>query len=352
MRDVHYALRSLFRTPGFTLTAFLALALAIGAATTVFSVVDRVLFRPLPYRDGDRLVTVGANVRARGQSNWAVNVTEFEAWRRENTTLSDLAGHQTAGRLTLKLADEPVEVAATAVTETMLDLLGVAPAVGRLFSAADYSAGASPALLLTDATWRRLYLADTAVVGRTVTINDAPATIAGVLPRSFVFPTDSARSAPDVLVPFVTTTAPSGARLTMIGRLAAGATIGAARTEIDGIAAVRRGESGMRNSVIDGASVEPLADLATKRPRALMIVLLGAVAALLLIGCANVANLLLARGTDRQGELTLRRALGASRGAIVKLLLAESAWLAGSAGLAGAALAYWAVAIVRTAGAC
>ncbi len=136
MRDIHYALRSLFRTPGFTLTALLALTLAIGAATTVFSVVDRVLFRPLPYRDADRLVTVGADVRSRGQSNWAVSVPEFDAWRSENKTLSDLAGHQTAGRLTLKLEDEPVEVAATAVTETMLDLLGVAPALGRLFSAA------------------------------------------------------------------------------------------------------------------------------------------------------------------------------------------------------------------------
>ena len=346
MRDVRYALRSLFRTPGFTLTAFLALTLAIGAATTVFSVVDRVLFRPLPYRDADRLVTVGADVRSRGQSNWAISVPEFEAWRQENTTLSDLAGHQTAGRLTLKLEDEPVEVAATAVTETMLDLLGVAPAIGRLFSAAEYTAGAAPALLLTDAAWRRLYFADPAVVGRSVTINDAPAMIAGVLPRWFVFPSDSARNAPDVLVPFVKTTAPSGARLTMIGRLAENTTIEAARTDLDRIAAARRGDSGMRNAVIDGASVEPLADLGTKRSRMLMTVLIGAVVALLLIGCANVANLLIARGTDRQGELSLRRALGASRGAIVRLLLAESAWLAGTAGLAGALVAYWAVAVI------
>ena len=248
MRDVRYALRSLFRTPGFTLTAFLALTLAIGAATTVFSVVDRVLFRPLPYRDADRLVTVGADVRiARAEQLGRSAFTEFEAWRQENTTLSDLAGHQTAGRLTLKLEDEPVEVAATAVTETMLDLLGVAPAIGRLFSAAEYTAGAAPALLLTDAAWRRLYFADPAVVGRSVTINDAPAMIAGVLPRWFVFPSDSARNAPDVLVPFVKTTAPSGARLTMIGRLAEDTTIEAARTELDRIAAARRGDSGMRN---------------------------------------------------------------------------------------------------------
>lgn len=323
------------------------MSLGIGAATTVFSVADRVLFRPLPYVDADRLVAVGADVRSRGQHNWAVSADEFDAWRKASRTLSDLAGHQSFGRFTLRLPEEPVELAVGRVTENFLQLLGVAPAIGRRFVAADFVPDAPQAVLLLDAPWRRLYLADPAVVGRVVTLNDAPAVIAGVLPSTFVFPAGSARNAPEILVPLVRTAATSGSRVTMIGRLAPGVRVEDARAEINAIAAARGGDSGLRNAVIDGATVERLGDQLAKGPRTIMMLLVAAVAALLLIGCANVANLLLARGTDRQGELALRRALGAGRGSLVRLLLSESIVLAAAGGGAGVLLAYWAISAIR-----
>jgi predicted permease len=213
--------------------------------------------------------------------------------------------------------------------------------------AADFVPGAPQAVLLLDAAWRRLYLADPAVVGRAVTLNDAPAVIVGVLPSTFVFPTGSARNAPEILVPLVRTVATSGSRVTMIGRLAPGVSVEDARAEINAMAATRGGESGLRNAVIDGATVERLGDQLAKGPHTIMMLLVAAVAALLLIGCANVANLLLARGTDRQGELALRRALGAGRGSLVRLLLSESVVLAAAGGGAGVLLAYWAIGSIR-----
>jgi putative ABC transport system permease protein len=322
----------------------MALTLGIGAATTVFSVADRVLFRPLPYVDARRLVAVGADVRSLGLHNWAVSADEFDAWRERSRTLADLAGHfEPRTRSTLTLPDEPVELAVSRVTESFLGLVGVVPAIGRPFNTADFVPGAPQAVLLMDAAWRRFYLGDPAVVGRTVKLDDTPAVIAGVLPRTFVFPASSVRTTPDILVPFIRT---PDSRLTMIGRLAPDATVETAGAEINALAAARGGESGLRNAAIDGATVEPLADLLATKPRTIMVLLVGAVATLLLIGCANVANLLLARGTDRQGELTVRRALGASRSSLVRLLLSEAAALAAAGGAAGALLAYWAIAAI------
>ena len=203
MRDIVTALRSLRRAPGFSLTAVLTLALGIGAATTVFSVSDRLLFRRLPYADPDRLVTVGADVRARGFHNWGVAADEFDAWRQSTRTLADLGGYQTFGRFTIARGEAPAEVAVNRITPNFLNLLGVPPAIGRSFGDADFVPGAPLALLLTDATWRRLFAADRSIVGQFLTVNGAPAEVAGVLPRSFVFPTAAAREVPDILVPLV-----------------------------------------------------------------------------------------------------------------------------------------------------
>ncbi|MBP8273372.1 MAG: ABC transporter permease [Acidobacteria bacterium] len=347
MHDIRHGLRGLMRTPGFTCTALLALSLGIGAATTVFSVVDRVLFRPLPYVAADRLVTVGGDIRSQGMLNWAVATSEFDAWRRSNRTLSDLAGYQSNGRATLKLPDEPVEIPVTQVTQNFLSLLGFRPALGRPLVAADFEPGAPAVMLMLNSAWQRLYAANVSVIGSTVTLNDTPTVIVGVLPDSFVFPGDNSRNAPEIMTPLIITHASAGSRVTMIGRLADHVAIESARAEIDAMARTRAGESGLRNARIDGASVEFLSEALTKKPRTVMSLLLGAVAALLAIGCANVANLLLARGTDRQGELALRKALGASRGSLVRMLLAESAILAVIGGAAGIALAYWAVGAIQ-----
>jgi putative ABC transport system permease protein len=346
VRDSVTALRSLRRAPGFSLTAVLTLALGIAAATTVFSVSDRLLFRRLPYADPDRLVTVGADVRARGFHNWGVAADEFDAWRQSNRTLADLGGYQTFGRFTISRSEAPAEVAVNRITPNFLNLLGVPPAIGRAFGNSDFVPGAPLALLLTDATWRRLFAADRSIVGRFLTVNGAPAEVAGVLPRSFVFPSAAAREVPDILVPLVRTKASAGSRVLMIGRLPSGSTIETARVEIDAIAAGRRADSGVRNSPIDGATVDWLNEALGRGPRSVLFLLMGAVAALVLIGCVNVANLLLARGADRRGELAVRTALGASRGSLIRLLVIESAVLAFAGGVAGAILAYGAVATI------
>jgi predicted permease len=350
MRDIRLAIRSLARSPRFTLAALLALGLGIGAATTVFSVADGLLFKPLPYRDSDRLVAVMAAIRSRGMVNWDVPAADLEAWRTASSALADLAGHRTRGRLTLMLPGQPEDVAAAGVTPNFLRVLGVTTAAGREFAADEFVPGPPRALILTDATWRRLFNADRGVVGRSLVVNGVSAQVVGVLPRTFAFPTGSFTRATDVLVPFaVDSTAPSvQERLTLIGRLASGASIERVRVDLDGFAKINGGESGLRNGRIDGATVEPiLATLVTASRINLMWLLVGAVTALLLIGCANVANLLVARGADRRGELALRAALGASRGSLVTLQLVETAVLATLGGALGVLLSVWAVGIVN-----
>src|SRR5262245_46176491 len=165
MRDIRLAIRSLVRSPRFTVAALLALSLGIGAATTVFSVADGLLFRPLPYREPDRLVAVFAAIRSRGFLGWDVPSTDLEAWRGGTTAVPDLAGYRTLPAMTLKADGDPEEVAAAAVTPNFLRVLGVAPFRGRDFATDDFAGGAPPALLLSDAAWRRLFQSDPNVVG-------------------------------------------------------------------------------------------------------------------------------------------------------------------------------------------
>jgi len=339
MRDLVPAFRSLSRSPGFSLTAVCALALGIGAATAVFSVTDHLLFRKLPYADPARLVSIGADVRSKGQSNWAVYPDEYDGWKTSIRTLSDMGGFQTFGRFTVSRPDAPIEIPVSRVTPNLLSVLGVVPVLGRPFAESDYLPGAPVALLLTDRTWRREFGADDTIAGRFLVVNGAPGEIAGVLPATFAFPFDTPDQ-PQALIPLARTKDTALSRIHMIGRLAPGVTLEAARSEINAIAAARAGESGMRNARIDGATVQPLDEALGQKSQPVLRLLIGAVFVLLLIGCANVANLLLARGTDRAGELAVRLALGASRASLIRLLLTETAMLAVAGGIAGAALAY------------
>src|SRR5262245_31145886 len=188
MHSLRLAVRALLRAPSFTLPAIIALALGIAAATTVFTVADGVLFRPLPYREPSALVHVSAAIRARNLLNWSVPPVEFDVWRDASRTLVGLAGHQTAGALTIALPGEPHEVAASSITPEFLTVLGVTPALGRGFLDEEFLPGAPRALLLTDVVWRRLFQSDPAIVGRSLTVNDQPAHVVGVLPRTFAFP--------------------------------------------------------------------------------------------------------------------------------------------------------------------
>ncbi|MEZ5317932.1 MAG: ADOP family duplicated permease [Vicinamibacterales bacterium] len=346
MRQLRLAVRGLRRTPGFTITTVLALALGIGAATTVFSIADGLLFRPLPYRDAGRLVSIGADIRARGFTDWAPYPEAVDGWRRGVTTLNGLAAFAGVNTLTLSLPGEPVELRTSRVTPDLLSVLGVAPRLGRPFSAEDFTPGAARAVLLTDAAWRRLFDGDPAVVGRSYRINDEPADVIGVLPRGFVLPTEWTFLAADALAPFVRADDWATTPQYVIGRLADGVTLDAVRAELDGVAAAVGGRTSLRDAVIDGATVTSLNAKIGRGSRRTLLLLVGAVAALVLIGCANVANLILARGTDRSGELAVRAALGAGRASLIGLLVTESVALAVAGGMAGLFLASWAVSAI------
>lgn len=344
MRDIRLAIRSLARSPRFTLAALLALSLGIGAATTIFSVADGLLFRPLPYRNSHELVAVSAAIRSRGFLNWDVPATDLDAWRTATPELADLAGSRSLARMTIKAQGDPEDVAATGVTPNFLRVLGVSVVRGREFVPDDFVPGAPPALILTDPTWRRVFQSDPNAIGRPLSVNGATGHVVGVLPRGFAFP----GTPPDVLMPFAPGSATASSRLRLIGRLARGGDIDRVRTDLDAFAARYGGESGLRNNRIDGAGAELLAKALVIPARAnLMQLLMGAVVALLLLGCANVSNLLVARGTDRAGELTLRAALGASRSSLARLQLTETALLAAVGGALGVGLAYWAVVVVN-----
>ncbi len=206
---------------------------------------DHLLFKPLPYADPDRLVTVGADIRSKGQSNWAVAPPEYDAWRQGIGTLTDLGGYQPFGRYTLSLSEAPVEVSVVRITGNFLSVLGVAPAIGRPFNDADFAPGAPLAMLLTDSAWRRFFGSDPAIAGRLVTMNGALAEVAGVLPRSFAFPSGPSADQPNVVVPLVRAKESDAASgISMIGRLAPGRAIETARAEIDAVAAFRAGGPG------------------------------------------------------------------------------------------------------------
>jgi hypothetical protein len=339
MKPLALVIRGLLRAPVFTATAVLALGLGIGASTAVFSVADGILFRPLPYASPDRLVSVNATIRARDMLSWDVPFAEYEAWRDASRHLTGLAGFTSADRYTLGVSGALVEMSAASVTPGFLSTLGVPPALGRDLGKADFSPAAPRTLLILDKTWRGVFQADPGVVGRVVSLNGAPTTIVGVLPASFALPTASTWGLADGLVPY--DAGGSSRRLQLVGRLTAGSTADDVAAELDPLALSRAAASGLRDTPIDGAAAMPLSS-AVVRPyqRTLMLLLVGAAFALLLIGCANVANLLFARGADRAGELALRAALGADRGSLVRLLLLESSVLAATGGLVGVGAAF------------
>jgi predicted permease len=349
LRELRGTVRLLARTPGFTATAVVALGLSIGAATTVFSVADGVLFRPLPYAAPERLVSVAATIRARDMLNWRFGAIDLAAWRAASVDLLTLAAFGSDRAVTIVLPDAPHDISVAPVTVDFLGVLGVAPALGRDFGEADADASATPAMLITDALWRRRFQADPAIVGRTIVANGVPTVVAGVLPRDFEFPAIRSRHRPDALVALragASGDTRQDTRLDGVGRLADGATAEQAAAVLDRVAARMRSPSGLRDTPIDGAVVTPLAEILVTRTRSIMLLLVGAVASLLLIGCANVANLLLARGTDRQGEFALRAALGASRAALLRLQLLESAVLGVAGGLVGTAVAWLALGVI------
>jgi putative ABC transport system permease protein len=325
-RDFLFAMRSFARTPGFTVLATLTLALGIGATTTMFSVLDGVLLRPLPYPRPDELVMVGsASQRIRGLA--PASPADFRDWRTQNTTFTEMVATE-GWTLDLTDGDAPVRVSSAAVTANFFELLGVAPMLGRTIGPSDDISGAEPVVVISHGLWERRYGADPGVVGTRITTADRTFTVAGVMPKSFVHP--EALWSEDVEIWFPSAMSGSdmetrnGRFLQVIGRLAAGTTLPQARHG--------------REALAEPLQAETIGDVG----RALML-LMGAVGMLLLIACVNVANLFMARAAERGREIALRTALGAGTARIRSQLLTEGVSLSLVGGTAGVGLAYAAV---------
>lgn len=343
LEDLSAAARSLARRPVFLAVTTLTLALGIGASTTVFGVLDAVLLRPLPYPSSERLMTIGARFGDITVSSVSYRVAE-ELEREEAFDAVAAIGHES---LVLARADEPVRVDGARVNGDFFRMLGAAPAEGRGFEADDESPGAAPVAILGHAAWQRLWAGQSSVLGQTIQLGGRPTTIIGILPADFLAPEAVfGHDQVDVWLPMVATGAAlddaKDFRLEVIARRAPSATeaeIGAAMSR----AVARFKETHPDAPSWDGRPFELWsADLYAQTvgdQSASLEVLVGTVGFLLLIACANVANLFLARGTDRRRELALRSALGAGRGHLVRLLLTENLLVALGGGVIGVGLA-------------
>lgn len=345
LQDLRYALRQLRKSLGFSMVAVITLALGIGANTAVFSVIDAVMLRPLPYYQPNRLIEArSVNTHNPGPS--AVCYPDFFDWRSQNHTLEHLVSYHD-NLFTLTGLERPVQVDAEIVSWDLLPALGMRPELGRGFTPDEEKAG-SRVVLISHALWASQFGADKAIVGRAVRLSGDLYTVIGVMPSSFQFPVNKPRTSvwttlavdDDPSDPQPSTSNRGSHFLSVFGRLKPGATVKQADQELRVIASNLAKQYPNTNTRHDSARVETEMAALIGDTRTALLVVLGAVAMVLLIACGNIANLLLARMRERQREIAVRSALGAGRKRIVRQLLAESLVLGAVGGLAGCALAF------------
>ena len=350
-KDLRYAARMLWKSPGFTIIAVLALALGIGANTAIFSFVNAVLLRSLPYPEADRLVLVREyrerERSAKGDRFAPVSGPDFLDWRGQAKSFEAMAALDFTS-YNLSKSGEPERLLSLRVAPAFFRVLGVTPALGRDYAMEEEQPGRDRVVVMTHRLWQRRFNRDPRIVGSTIHLNEEPYQVIGVLPESFRFPMAAGS---ELFVPLTldrTMTAERAAHwLQVIARLKHGVTIGQAHSEMAVIAAQLEKEHRVNRG--HSAAVQALQEEVSGKVKPALLILLGAVGLVLLIACSNVANLLLARASARAREVLVRRALGCSRGRLIRQFLTESMVLGVIGGAAGLALATWALSALQAA---
>src|SRR5437762_2115920 len=362
LQSIRLAFRSLFKTPGFTAVAIITIALAIGANTAVFSLVNALLIRPLPFKAPQDLILLFEKFSGQGLDQIPVSAPEYLDWEKQAKSYERIAAFNFAD-FNLTGGDMPERVQGAVVTPSLFAVLGVAPIKGRVFNENEFGEGNDNVVMISERLWRRRFNSDPQLVGSQVSVNGNSYTVVGIMPAKLEFPlplfgvqggTFAERA--DMWKPIAFTKGDLESRgsrgLGVVGRLKPGVTIAQAQAEANTVVAnwYKQFPDNYEPSTKFGATIYPLHDLVIGGMRPALMILLGAVAMVLLIACANLTTMLLARAGAREREFAIRLALGAGRIQLVRQMLSESVLLALFGGGAGAILAVWGLDLLRTLG--
>src|SRR5262245_23336399 len=342
-QDLRYGTRTMLKKPGFTLVAVITLALGIGANTAIFSVVDAVLLRPMPYPDAERLVILWSTGSGEN-SAFGSSMPDYREWRDQNRTLEGLAGFYYGDFNLSPGGGEPERVQGAYVTSNLFNVLKVSPALGRLFTPEEDQFGRHRVVLLSHGLWQRSFGGDRSIIGREIKLGGESFTVAGVMPRGLPFFDNTPEVelwAPIAFAPGDNMDTRNNHFVNLVGRLKPGVTVEQAQEDASAIA--RRVEEQFPGNKGLGALIRSAHEQLTGDSSRALYVLLGAVAFTLLVACVNVANLMLARAAAREREMAIRASLGARRARIVRQLMVECLPLGLMGGALGVLVALWGI---------